>query len=549
MFIEQSTYATIAKYQSRTCKAIFAKPTKPGSLLVAMDSTAGTIPSRVSTPSGFTSVVASGLRDVQLNAWYRPNAPATTEVAVTALDDNKSHQVRVFEISGMASIAVLDRVAVKSGEDRDPTSGSTGITTQADELVIGMVVNQYSGTSQTGFGGGFTRLFESTSPQKWSGGTNQEWERSRLSVHIIQTTQVGNFHLHCDLDTTRRWIAAVLTFKGGNIGPIKMSSTVKRTKISVRARGQLSVFGPLTSTGPTKRAKITTRARGSMSLFNYQYRIGGRTGLLIGSGTPFHVEGTEGLGGWTVRTSDDPLPRGAGSLRGIDLQDARQIIMKMNVGKGREEVERNMAELFRALVPQRDTDVEMWFRFPTLPVQMIRCRPIDLGRIRDRDQLQFASQKIALQAADPRHYSAVPKMIDIPVTPVGAIEPVRTPVVNIGNSAAYPIIHIEGPMYGASVSRLQLVNETALVAFEAELVLNNGSTLVADMDARIRGSAEATITLDGQTKYNTWQLPREPFRIDPDPTGFGGYNNLYLRTEPAGAPVRCWLEYRDTWAG
>jgi hypothetical protein len=547
--IEQVAFATVAKYQNRTVVATFEKPTKPGSLLVAVDSTAGTIPSRVSTPNGFTSALASGLRDVQMNVWYRPNAPATSQVSCTALDDNKSHQLRVFEVSGMAQTAVLDKISFRSNEDRDPTTGDSGVTSQADEVVFAFVTNQYASTSQTSFAGGFTRLYETVSPQRWSGGTNQDWERSRQSVHVAFPNTTKNFHLWCDLDTTRRWIAAVLTFKSGVSGPLKMSSTVapEGMKTGVE-KAQMGLFGPLVSKADPC-AMTTGVERARIGPFNYQYRIGGWAGLLIGSGTQFHVESTQGMGGWDVRTSDDDLPRGDGALRGIDLQEAREIVFKMNVGKGRLEVERNMAALYRALRIQRDTDIELLFRLPTYPLQMLRCRPIALPRLRSGDQIQFAEQSFTLRAADPRIYAAVPKTVQIPVTPTVTGDPLLTQVVNDGNSEAYPIIRIEGPTFGPPVTRIQLVNETALVAFEAELTIPSGSVLIADMDARIRGTSDSPITLDGQTKYGAWQLPREPFRIDPDPTGFGGYNSVYLRTEPANAAIECTLEYRDTWAG
>lgn len=547
MPIEQVAFATVAKYQNRTVTATFERPTKPGSLLIAVDSTAGTIPSRVSTPNGFTAVIASGLRDVQMNIWIRPNAPATSQVSATALDDNKSHQMRVFELSGMAQTSVLDRVSFRSAEDRDPTTGDSGNTTQADEVAFAFVTNQYASTGQTAFAGGFTRLYETTSPQSWSGGTNQDWERARQSVHVAFPNTIQNFHLWCDLDTTRRWIAAVLTFKTGISGPMRMSSTVNPAGMTTKGSGQLTMFGPMVS---KERSGMKTGVeKAFMGPFNYQYLLGGPSGLKIGSGTQFHVEGTTGLGGWSVRTSDDDLPRNDGAIRGIDLQEAREVIFKMNVGKGRDEVERNMRILYRALRIRRDEDIEMLFRFPTWPLLMLRCRPIDLQRERNRDQIQFAEQSFGLRAADPRIYAAIPKIVSIPVTTSAFGDPIRTQVVNDGNSEAYPIIRIKGPSVGPPVTRIQLVNETALVSFEAELTLPNGSILTADMDGRIRGSAESPITLDRQTKYGAWQLPREPFRIDPDPTGFGGYNSIYLRTEPANAAVQCTLEYRDTWAG
>lgn len=547
--LEQTTYATTAKYQSRTCTAVFAKPTKPGSLIVVVDAAAGTLPSDLTTPAGFSRIGAAGLRDIQLAAWYRANAPATSYVSVTALDDNKSQQIRAFEISGMAQASVLDKVTVRSGENRDPYTGSSGDTAQGDELAMAFVVNQYASTSQYGFVGNLARLHESVSPQRWSGGTNQDWERSRLSVHQAVATQIGNFSLAADLSTTRRWVALLCTFRGGTTGPARMSSTQQPPAVQTSARADLTVFGPLTSKAPGLPPAVKTSATARIGPFNYQYRLGGFGGLLIGSGTRFHVEGTDGLGGWQVRTSDDDRPRGDGALRGIDLQAAREVVFHMNVGRGRDEVERNMAAIYRALVPQRDQDWELLFRFPTEPLKMMRVRPVDLQRQRNAGQLQFASQQFALRAADPRHYAAVPTRVAIPVTPAGALEPQRVRVVNIGNSPAYPRITIAGPAYGEPVTRLQLVNETALVNFEAELLLLPGGVLVADMDARITGAPQSPITLDGQSKYGAWQLPREPFRIDPDPTGYGGFNEIYLTTEPAGAPVRAVLEYRDTWAG
>lgn len=547
MPIEQVAYATTAKYQSRTCTAIFEKPTKPGSLIVVVDAAAGTLPSDLTTPSGFSPIGANGLRDIQLAAWYRQNAPSMNSVAVTALDDDKSQQIRAFEISGMAQSGVLDKVTLRSGEDRDPFTGSSGNTAQSDEFVMAFLVNQYASTSQSGFVGSLSRLYDSTSPQRWWGGTNQDWERSRLTVHAAAPTSVGSFSLSADLSTTRRWLALLVTFKGGSIGPARMTSVGQPPALTTSADGNLTVFGPLVSKGEPP--ALTTSASGWMSLFNYQYRLGGQQGLLVGSGTRFYVEGTDGLGGWQMRTSDDDLPRGDGALRGIDLQAAREVVFKMNVGRGREEVERNMQALLRALVPQRDSDWELWFRYPTLPMQMMRVRPIDAMRARNNAQIEIAEQQFALRAADPRIYAAVPTQVEIPNTPASAADPVRTRVTNIGNSPAYPVIHVEGPAYGPPVTRVQLVNETALVNFEAELLLLPGSELVGDMDARITSAPTSPITVDGQTKYGAWQLPREPFRIDPDPSGFGGYNDLYLQTEPAGAPVRCWLEYRDTWAG
>jgi hypothetical protein len=551
-FLEQSTYSTIAKYQGRTCTAVFDRPTKPGSLLVVVCSAAGTLPSSISAPGvGFSQLADVGLRDMQLKVWARPNAPATQYVSTTAVDDNKSQQLRAFEFTGMAQSSTIDKISIRSGENRDPYSGATGNTAQAEELVLGFIANQYASTSQYGFAGNITRLYESVSPQSWSRGSNQDWERSRLTVHAGIANSIGSYSLSADLSTTRRWMAVICTFRGGTTGPARMST--ESTALTTSSASTLSLFGPLTTgTGENPAPSLTTGTeRARIGPFNYQYRIGGWDGLLVGSGTRFLVESTDGIGGIEVRTSDDDLPRNDGALRGVDLASSRTIVFKMNIGRGREEAERNMAALMRSLMPQREEDIEMLFRFPTLPLQMVRCRPVSSLRRRDGTQLTWANQTFSMLAADPRIYTAIPNTVEVPVTPGIAGDPVRAQVVNIGNSAAYPKITIVGPPAGsAPVTRVQLVNETALVNFEAELMLLPGSTLVADMDSLIRGLGSVSpITLDGQGKYGAWQLPREPFRIDPDPTGFGGYNQIYLRTEPAGAAVKCTLEYRDTWMG
>jgi len=547
-YLEQTAYASVAKYESRNATVTFPKATKPGSLIVVVEACAGALPVGLREPTNFTRIGINGLRDIEMGVWYRQNAPATTQVAAGYLPlTMRSIQLWAFEISGIHLSNALDKVVINSGESDTIYAPSTGITSQADELVMGFLVNQYDTAVQYGFQGSLAKLVETTSPQKWSGGSNVDWERSRISVWQAMPTTAQSFSHLCRLSTTRRWLTILCTFRGGSLGPARMTSTNADPVITTDGVGSLTMFGPLKAT-TDEPPVLQTGGSGRIGPSYYQYRLGGWGGLLIGSTTEFHVEGTDGLNGWQVRTSDDDLPRGDGSLRGIDLETSRQVVFSMNVGKGRDEVERNMDTLYRALVPQRDEDWELLWRHPTGHLKMMRVRPIDILRERSAKQLTFASQKFALRAADPRHYAAIPSEVAVPVT-VGLGDPLITQVINEGNAPAYPVITIHGPSSGVPVSRVELVNETGLVTFSAELVLPKGSTLVADMDARITGAPRSVITLDGQTRYGAWSLPRDPFRIEPDPTGFGGYNEIYLRTTPAGAPVKCTLTYRHTWAG
>lgn len=543
--LEQVAYATVAKYESRTATLTFDRPTRPGALVVVVVSAAGALPVGLPTPAGFTRITGGGLRDIETAVFYRQNAPAMTQISAGFNPlTPRSIQVRAMEYSGVHQSNALDKVVIRQGESSVPYAGPV-TPSQADSLCLGFVINQYD-TAAYGFSGNLARLFESLSPQRWARGTNVDWERSRLNIFQAIPTALASFSLLARLAVARRWVCIIVCFRGGNTGPVKMTSAdPDDPAVTVGGTGSLTVFGRLVS---ADNAVTVTGGPSRISPFNYQYRLGGWSGLLIGSGTEYRVEGTDGLYGWQVRSSDDDLPRGDGSLRGVDLASARQTVFRMNVGRGREDTERNLATLYRALVPRRDQDWELLWRRPTEPLKMMRVRPVDINRETSAAQLLMSEQTFALRAADPRHYAAVPTRVQIPVTP-GLGDPTITQVFNAGNAPAYPVITITGPTTGPAVTRVELVNQTALTTFGVSLTLPARSVLVGDMEARITGAPRSVLTLDSQSKYGAWNLPRDPFRIEPDPTGRGGYNEIWLRTEPAGAPIVCELTFRSTWSG
>jgi len=555
--LEQSASVTVIKGESYTAKVTFERPTKPGSLIVLSLVAAGGMPVYEIPPvSGFVLLKTRGLRDIQLTAWYRENAPATTSVSVSVWGKTyRSLQLRALEYSGVAQANALDRIITFADESRYVRSGSTGNLGQSDSLVLAIVANQYASAAQGGFIGGLVRLFESTSPRDKGSRDNEDWERSRLTIHQAITTIIQAFSFFAYLSTTRRWICFVICFKGGSLGPKKLTSLNTEIPIFAQSgRGQLSAFGPLRATAANYKFPMSSNpVEGKIARiapFNYQYRLGGYSGFLIGSGTEYKVEGTDGLNGWNVRTSDSDIPRGDGSIRGIDLETAREFTMRINVGRNQEQIELFLDRLYRALVPRRDEDFEMIWRHPTQPPKMIRIRPTALPRVRNSVTNQsYAKQEITFRAADPRHYSAVINRVELPNTPVGALTPTEKNVSNIGNIDAYPVITIQNPINGVTVTSVQISNRSTLGALNLELVLPAGSTVVADMEARITAAPRSVITLDGEPRYGAWQLPRDPFVISSDPTGLGGYNVLTMETIPAGAPIKAIIEYRHTWSG
>jgi hypothetical protein len=539
--LRQSAANAVAKGQARTCKATFSDPTADRGLVVVNATLGGGSAAEVVGPVGFTQIRNVSVGNLQSVTWYYEGAAPMDSVTVSVTNTDRSIQVRAKEYKGAAQSGALDKVTVLTSVSGAANTGSSGTTAQADEIVVAFVSNRYATTTQSGFGGGLTKLFESLSPASYGFfGSNADADRTRLTVHELITSAVSSFALSALLSSARDWIAILVTFRGGSSGPKRI--TFDDEALSFDGTATLSAFGPLRYDGSALEFSGTVR----MLPFAYQFQFGG---LLLGKGTRYEMVSHDGLYGHQVRSSDDDQPRGDGALRGVDLQSARQVLCKVRVDALGGDIGQDLAVLYRALVPRRYDDVELVWRHPGQSARMLRCRPIDLPREVDQRSLFLEEQSFVLRAADPRHYSAVVKSVTVPVTPAGAVAPVTVNVFNAGDVPAYPVITIVGPTSGPPVNRIELVNETAPCTYDVQLTLPGRATLIGDMEARITGAPRSTVTLDGVSKYGSWQLPRSPFRLDPDPTGQGGYNVLRLRTEPAGAPVVCTIDYRDTSAG
>jgi len=546
--VRQSAANAVGFGQSRTCAVTLNNPTVQNNLIVVFASCSvwrSSSASMTLSVAGFTEIVSRQQDHVKLVAWYREGAPSLSTITVTVNSD-ESLQMRVFECAGVRQSGSLDRVVISSGYTGYPDSGATGSTTQADSLVLGAVANLYETATQYGFTGGLSRLYEGVS----TSGYDADHERTRMTTHQLVASIIGSWRLKCYLSTSREWTAFLCTFKGGSSGPARFASTAAPNMATVSGSATLTAFGPLKST--TAPAMMAVSGTADILPFDYQYRINwaSPSRVLIGADTDYPVAEVEGLEGWQVRTSDDDLPRNDGAIRGIDLQSARQVLFTLGMGDQddtRADIENKLRVLFRALIPQRDTDWEMVYRHPGQLVKMIRARPNDLVRGMDPVRVLFQDQKFALRAADPRHYSPVTKTVTVAVAPATS-DPVPTEVINVGDSPAYPLIRIVGPPSGANVTRLELVDVSNGAIFDVQTIIPPKSVLVGDMEARVTSAPRSIITLDGQSKYGAWQL-REPFYLAAHPEVPNGSNLLYLRTTPAAADVTCTITYRDSWAG
>lgn len=558
----QSTGNTTRAGRGVSLQTLLDGATLPNSLIVVIAST--THPrensSALQTPFGyspgswlfpsyfFTRVNVRKEDKLTAGMWIAVGAPATSRVVLPTSGETYGVQMRVLEFPGVAVSGALDKSTFKGDNiegrpgSNTPTTGSTGTLAQADELVLGFIVNRYGNTTQSSFTGGLSRISESLS---YTGEPNHD--QSRLSVHYAVVPNTNSVTLSGRLSSRQDWVAGLATFRSSVTGPARLTSTGNTPIVNAGGRGDLTVFGKLTSNPGTPMLAAGGNVHARIGPFDYQYRLGGWSGLLIGDDTPYTLENISGLEGWQMRTSDDEFPRGDGSLRGPDFQTARQILFELRIGSDlagvkaqQVDVEGAMNTLYRALVPQRDADWELIWRHPDRGLRMLRCRPIDVLRELDAFGTLISTQKFALLAADPRHYGARLRQYRFAAQPTDSDG--FTPVLNDGNSFAYPVIRVSGPDTG-SVQRIELTNTTYDVSFVVETTLPSGSTLVGDMEARATGAARSIVTIDEQTKYGSWQFPRETFLLGP------GENRLHLTTVPADPSVICQVEFRDTYSG
>ena len=554
--VRQTAVASIDKQGpgdtgSVTLKATFSQPTVQGSMIIAVALVTGGLGINVQIAnSGYSELLPSkALRDIQMSAWYRLNAPSITNLTVTT-DAYRGVVWRLFEVQGVALSSALDKFQFSTGESSSASTGLTSTLAAADDWSFAVIGNQYDNTTQSGFTGGLTKLHENTVPDS----SNQDWEKGRITYHAANLTSTAAQRVNATLSTSRRWIGFVATFRSGATGPARFTVT-KAPTFDVDSDIRLSVFGRLMTHhhdddhGDAFDVDVVQARFGP---FNYQYRIGGWSGLLIGSETDYPVESVTGLEGAAVRSSDDDLPRDDGAIRGIDLMMPRTVVFRVRSsrdGASREVVETRLAELYSWLRPQRDEDWELIFRHPGRPLRSLYCRPTEVSRSLVLESALSGELGFTLRAVDPRLYSAVPRSVTVPVSPDESEIVTVVGAPNEGNSRAYPTIRIKGPTSGADVTRIELVNASANVSFDVVTLLQSGAELVGDMRTRVPGGRGSVVTLNGTSLYSAWQQPREPFYLAPDPEADLGMNVLYLRTTPAGAPVTCTVEYRDTWSG
>lgn len=283
-------------------------------------------------------------------------------------------------------------------------------------------------------------------------------------------------------------------------------------------------------------------------------------GLVFGDGTDYQLDSAEGFEGFDIRTSDSDAPRGDGAIRGLDYVAARLVAFQValiemedldgSIYEGR------WANLRATFLPSRDDDQALTFKRAGQPERQIRCRPIQLTRTEGWGQFnRFGHAPIVLRASDPRLYSSTEYTQNVQVYSAsrggadfgfnygvdftGGVQR-ELVAINGGNTEAYPLIRFYGPVTGTCTG-VVMTNTTNGDVLEIDTSMVTGQLLQADMRAAVTGEDTLIISLDGTSRYGSWQLPRSAFRLAP------GSNTVRLQVVGTSTDVVANVTWRDTW--
>jgi len=262
-------------------------------------------------------------------------------------------------------------------------------------------------------------------------------------------------------------------------------------------------------------------------------------GLLLGSGTRFHLAGIEGLDGPAYRSADIARSRAHGEVRrGLDFLPGRDITLTIEISDtGDESYQAAQREFDAIMVPLEDAPGEpLVVKFPGREAVRVVCAPRAYSRPNDyRYSIgRMAATVAQFHAHDPLVYSNTEHVDDTtrrqegsgfspPVTApftLGAAVGGSIGIVNAGNIAAPWTARLDGPLAYPEITHLELGRRLSLA-----LVANGGVNLATgdwiDIDSaarsvRLNGTADRRTQLTVDSEW--WDLDpgSNPFQLDAD---------------------------------
>lgn len=145
--------------------------------------------------------------NMNMDIWFGQVTNGGSSFALTIAFNSMVQNGRFVaqEFSGFSSTATLDKFAKANATSTSPSSGATGTTSVADELIVGLIARAGNNSSTISLGSGYSNLTNTAT----SAAAGME------SMVVSSTgTQTATF----SLSVSRAWLCAVLAFKDGSGG-------------------------------------------------------------------------------------------------------------------------------------------------------------------------------------------------------------------------------------------------------------------------------------------------------------------------------------------
>ena len=218
----------------------------------------------------------------QIYIFYASNIKAGANTITATFSSSNNHAwLAIYEYSGLSTTNPLDRTAAAQGSSSIASSGTTPVTTSANELVVAGVGLPASSQDQVTAGSGFTILQQNTFPSGTSPAANE----------AMTVAATGTFAGTFALSGVDDWSAVVATFvQAAGPAPLAVStSTLPNGTVNVAYNATLTATG---GTGTYTSWAITSGA------LPPGLSLAPATGLI--SGTPASV----GTANFTVEVTD-----------------------------------------------------------------------------------------------------------------------------------------------------------------------------------------------------------------------------------------------------
>lgn len=244
----QGNYHT--SYYNKTSVTL-NNPVAPGDFLaVAVSTYVGTIAS-VSDNRGDVFQVAVQHPEIattpnsQISIYYVPNAVGgNTTITATAADPSSQTSVSLeaVEYSGVSKTDPLDQVSGKTGNSSTINSGITGMTTQANELVLGAGTIANNNNFTVSKGSGFTYR---------GGNTNGSNYQPTVFMEDKNVFATGTYNATFSVNSSVTWQGTVATFRAAAAPTVMEPSYAPPTVTLLPTQSPTPYYAPTATLAPS----------------------------------------------------------------------------------------------------------------------------------------------------------------------------------------------------------------------------------------------------------------------------------------------------------